>query len=201
LSVHVPIAGMSILPLAFGMPVMLLPAHIAFLELIIDPACSTVFESEKEEKDIMKKPPRNLKQPMFNFKTVLISLLQGLGVLVATFALFMFAIKSGRSENEARSFVFVSLVLANLMLIVINLSWSKNIHRIILSANKILFMVFTGAISCLLVVLYVPFFAGLFRLAPLSAKDLLLVGVAVFVSLAWFEILKLLKDKLKLQLG
>jgi magnesium-transporting ATPase (P-type) len=94
----------------------------------------------------------------------------------------------------------VSLVLANLMLIVINLSWSKNIHRILLSANKILFIVFAGAISCLFVVLYVPFFADLFRLAPLNAKDFLLIGVTVFASLAWFEVLKLLKNKTKLQL-
>lgn len=201
LAVHVPIAGMSILPLAFGMPVMLLPAHIAFLELIIDPACSTVFESEKEDKDIMKSPPRDLKQPMLNFKTVSVSLLQGLGVLIATFALFVFVMKSGRSETEARSFVFVSLVLANLMLIVINLSWRKNIHKIILSANKILFMVFFGAILCLFAVLYVPFLASLFRLTPLSAKDFLLIGAVVFISLAWFEILKLLKNNSKSQLG
>jgi len=197
LSVHVPIAGMSILPLAFGMPVMLLPAHIAFLELIIDPACSTVFEAEKEDKNIMKNPPRNIKQPMFNFKTVAISLLQGLGVLIATFTLFVFAIKSGRSETEARSFVFTSLVLANLLLIVVNLSWSKNIHKIILSANKIFFMVSAGAILCLLVVLYIPFFADLFRLAPLGGKDLLMILVVVFASLAWFEILKLIKNKSK----
>jgi Ca2+-transporting ATPase len=194
LAVHVPIAGMSILPIFFGLPVVLLPAHIAFLELIIDPACSTVFESEKEDRDIMKRPPRALRQPMFDFKTVLISLLQGLGVLAATFALFIFTIKSGRSESEARSFVFTSLVLANLMLIVINLSWSKNIHKIFMSANKILFMVFTGAVICLLVVLYVPFFTNLFHLAPLNLKDFMLVGAVVLVSLAWFEILKFLRN-------
>ncbi|MEI6597062.1 MAG: HAD-IC family P-type ATPase, partial [bacterium] len=122
-AVHVPSVGMSILPLFFGMPIMLLPAHIAFLELIIDPACSTIFESEKEDKDIMKRPPRSLRRPILDSKIVLISLIQGLGVLMATFALFVFTIKSGRSELEARSFVFTSLVLANLMLIVINLSW------------------------------------------------------------------------------
>lgn len=195
LSVHVPIAGMSILPLTFGMPVMLLPAHIAFLELIIDPACSTVFESEKEDDDIMKKPPRDIKQPMFDFKTVLVSLLQGFGVLIATFILFLFVSKSGKSEAEARSFVFVSLVLANLMLIVINLSWSKNIYQILMSANKVLFIVVVGAILCLFAVLYVPFFADLFRLAPLGIKDFLLIGIVVFVSLAWFEVLKLLRNE------
>ncbi|MEI6288697.1 MAG: cation-translocating P-type ATPase [bacterium] len=198
LSVHVPIAGMSVFPLFFGMPVMLLPAHIAFLELIIDPACSTVFESEKEDRNIMKRPPRNLRQPMFSLRTVSISVLQGLGVLIATFALFVFAVKSGRSEAEARSFVFVSLVLANLTMIAINLSWSKNIHKILLSANKVLFMVCTGAFFSLMVVLYVPFFANLFHLAPLYLKDFALICVVVIMSLAWFEILKLLKNKDKL---
>lgn len=193
LSVHVPIAGMSILPLVLGMPAMLLPAHIAFLELIIDPACSMVFESEKEDKNIMKIPPRNLRQPILNFKTVSISLLQGLGILIATTALLIFIIKSNRNESAVRSFIFVSLVLANLMLIAINLSWSKNIIKILLSANKILFMVFIGAISCLLIVLYVPFFASLFRLTPLHIKDFLLISIVIFASLSWFEVLKLLK--------
>jgi len=195
LAAHVPIAGMSILPLFFDMPVVLLPAHIAFLELIIDPACSTIFEAEKEDKNIMKRPPRNLHQRMFNFKTVSISILQGLGVLIATFALFVFAVKSGRSEIETRSIAFVSLVLANLMLIVINLSWSKNIFKTFKSANKIFFLVFFGALLCLIAVLYIPFFADLFHLGPLTFKDFTLVSVVVLISLAWFEILKLVKNK------
>ncbi len=193
LAVHVPIAGMSILPLAFNLPIVLFPAHVAFMELVIDPACSTVFESGKEERGIMKRPPRNLRQPMFSFQTVLVSLIQGLTALVATFLLFIFAVKSGRSEYEARSFAFVALVLGNLMLIIINLSWSRSIYRIILSANKIFFIIFGGAITCLLAVVYVPFLAKLFRLAPLNLNDFLLIIAVVFISLVWFEILKLLK--------
>lgn len=191
LAVHVPIAGMSVLPLAFNLPVVLFPAHIAFLEFIIDPACSTVFEAENEDKNIMKRKPRNLHQSMFNFKTVMISMLQGFGVLVVTFALFYFVIKNGRSELEARSFAFSSLVLSNLMMIIINLSWTKSIHKIIASGNKILFMVFGGAITCLMIVLYIPFMANLFHLAPLYLSDFILVIGAVFISLMWFEILKL----------
>jgi len=194
LSVHIPTAGMSVLPLFFGLPIVLLPAHIAFLELIIDPACSTVFESEKEDKNIMKKPPRNLHQPIFDFKMVVISLAQGLGVLLATFILFIIAVRSGRNELEARAFAFTALVLGNLMLIAINLSWSKNIHKILLSANKILFIVLAGALLSLFAVLYIPFLTDLFHLAPLSFKDFVLIGVIVFAGLAWFEILKLIKN-------
>jgi P-type Ca2+ transporter type 2C len=190
LAVHVPIAGMSLLPLVFNFPVVLFPAHIAFFELIIDPACSIVFESEKEDPKIMKRLPRNLHRPMFDIKIILINILQGLGILLTTFLLFIFAIKSGRTESEARSFAFASLVLANLMLIVVNLSWSKNIHQIILSANTALFAVFGVALPSLLAVLYVPFLSNLFHLAPLRINDFLLIALSVFLSLAWFEGLK-----------
>jgi len=195
LAVHVPIAGMSVLPLIFGFPAVLLPAHIAFLELIIDPACSTVFESEKEDKNIMKRPPRNLHQSLFNFRTVSISIMQGAGVLLATFVLFFFAIKFGSNEFEARSFAFASLVIANLFLIIINLSWRKNFYKILFSANKILFIVLVGAILCLAAVLYVPFLTELFHLAPLNYYDLAIIVATAIVSVIWFEGLKLLMNK------
>jgi Ca2+-transporting ATPase len=194
LAVHVPIAGMTLLPLVFGFPPVLFPAHIAFLELIIDPACSTVFESEEEDPGIMKRPPRNLHQPMFNLKIVSINLLQGAGILLATFALYLYVIKSGRGDLEARSFAFASLVLANLLLIIINLSWSKNIYQILVSANKILFIVIIGAILSLVMVLYIPFFSNLFHLTALHLTDFLLIGVVASISLAWFEILKFIRN-------
>lgn len=190
LAVHVPIAGMSLLPLAFGFPVVLFPAHIVFFELIIDPACSTVFESEEEDPDIMKRPPRNLLQPMLSKKIVLINLIQGFGVLMATFVLYLLIIKSGRRELEARSFAFSTMVLANILLIVINLSWSRNIIQIILLANKALMVAFLGTLSCLMAVLYIPFLSSLFHLTAMSIADLLIVVVVVMISLAWFEVWK-----------
>jgi Ca2+-transporting ATPase len=193
LAVHVPIAGMSVLPLFFDLPIVLFPAHVAFMELIIDPACSTVFESKKEEKDIMNKPPRNLRQSIFNFRNVSVSLIQGIGVLIATFLLFVYVVKTGRSELEARSFAFVSLVLSNLMLITVNLSWHKSVHKIILSANKILLIVIVGTILSLLAVLYIPFLANLFHLAPLHLADFILIILVMFFSLIWFEIFKLIR--------
>lgn len=194
LAVHVPIAGMSILPLFFGLPTVMFPVHVAFLELIIDPACSTVFEAEKEDKNIMKRPPRNLHKPMLNFKTISLSILQGFGVLFAIFILYFLAVKFKKTENEARTFAFVSLVLSNLMLIVINLSWSKNIHKILLGANKILFIVLFGTLLCLFAVLYIPFLSNLFYLAPLSLADFIFILSVVFVSVIWFEVLKLIKN-------
>jgi Ca2+-transporting ATPase len=195
IAVHIPIAGMSVLPILFNFPIVLLPAHIAFLELIIDPACSTVFESVKEDGSIMKRPPRNLRQPILSRKTLLMNTLQGLGVLIATFLLFIFVIRSGRSEAEARSFAFVTLVLSNLMLILINISWDKNIYRIILSANRILVSVIGGTLLCLLAVLYIPFFSSLFHLVPLHADDFAVIILVVVLSVAWFEILKSARNR------
>ena len=195
LAVHIPIAGMSLLPLIFDFPVVLLPAHIAFLELIIDPACSTVFESERADPDIMMRPPRNLNQPMFSLKTISINLLQGVGVLVTTFGLFMLVMVLGKGELEARSFAFTALVLANLLLITINLSWNKTTLQILLSANKTLLAVITGALVCLGVVLYIPFFSSLFHVTPLHFNDLLLVALVVVISLTWFELLKFWKSR------
>lgn len=199
LAVHVPIAGMAVLPLVFDLPAVLLPAHIAFLELIIDPACSTVFESEKEDKDIMKRPPRNLHQPIFNTRTISISSVQGLGVLIATFILYFLYIKSGVSELEARSVAFTSLVLANLLLIAINLSWKKNLHKILMSPNKMLSLVSVGAFLCLMAILYIPFLSDLFHLTPVNLKDFGFIFIAVFASLAWFEILKSIRNNRQLK--
>lgn len=189
-SVHIPIAGMSLLPIVFNLPIVLLPAHIAFLELIIDPACSTVFESEPEDKDIMKLPPRNLHQPLFDKKTIGVSLVQGLSVLTVVFGFFVYTLSLGRGELEARSAAFTVMVFADLMLIVTSLSWSKSLVQILRTENKALWTVLLGTIIALLLVLYVPFLRALFHFAQLHISDVLLLLAAGFISLVWFEVIK-----------
>ena len=93
---------------------MLLPAHIAFLELIIDPACSTVFESDPEEKNIMKRPPRNLGEPLFNKKAFILSLMQGMSILMAVFLVFIIALYLKKGELESRTLAFATLVFGDL---------------------------------------------------------------------------------------
>jgi len=191
LSVHVPIAGMAMLPLLFNFPVVLFPAHIAFLELIIDPSCSTVFESEKEDVDIMNKPPRHLHKPMFSKATVLVNLLQGASVLFVVFTLFWYAVSFGKGEVIARTYAFVSLVLSNLLLIITNLSWQKTIREILRVGNTMLVLVLVTAVSSLILIVYVPFLSELFHLAPLLAGDIVIIMCVVGISQLWFEALKL----------
>lgn len=190
LAVHIPIAGISVLPIFLKFPAVLLPSHIAFLELIIDPACSTVFESERESPDTMNRPPRKIGEKLLNKKSAILSAMQGIVVLLATFSIFLYAVKTGKKEEEIRSFAFASLVLSNLFMIIVNLSWHRNVHSILMSGNKVLYAVIGGALFSLLTVLYVPFFSKLFHLARLSAVEFFMVMAVSFASLLWFELFK-----------
>ena len=193
-SVHIPIAGLALFPILFNLPLVLLPAHIAFLELIIDPACSTVFEAEPEEKNIMNRPPRNLQERLFGKKNITLSVVQGASMLAGVIVIFLYALYMDKGEVETRTLTFATLVIANLTLIVANLSWSQSIIKTLRSENKALRYVLVGALSGLLLVLYVPFLRSLFRFSLLHVDDLFIVFVVGVLSIAW---LRLLKNKIK----
>jgi len=194
-AVHVPIAGMSFLPVLFQLPIMLLPAHIAFLELIIDPACSTVFESCPEERNIMKRPPRNLRESLFNKKTFIFSLLQGLSVLAVVFTVYFLALYFKKGDLEARTLSFATLVFANIILIITNLSWSQGFLKIIKSKNQALVYVVTGALAALAAVIYVPFLRNIFHFSFLHFDDIAITLFGGVISLLWFEGLKALSKQ------
>ncbi len=198
-SVHVPIAGMSLLPVLFNMPVVLMPAHIAFLELIINPACSTVFESVPEEKGIMDRPPRCLKESLFERNTFIVSLLQGVSVLAVVFAVYCYALSIKMSDNECRTLAFTTLVFSNIMLIVTNLSWSKNMIDILKVTDRVVWWMLAGMILALAAVLYVPFLRSLFHFQPLTFSRLGLALSGGVLSLLWFEGLKGIWKKLSLK--
>lgn len=190
IGVHVPIAGLSLLLPLFHLPIVLLPAHIAFLELIIDPACSTVFEAEPEEEDIMRRPPRPLHQRIFDTKLLGISALQGVGALVAVMVLLLYVHSAGKNELEVRTMAFTTLVLANVLLIVTNLSWHKNFFVILTRKNTALWTVIIGTLFAMTVVLNQPFLRSLFHFSSLHIDDLGIVSVTAILSVLWFELAK-----------
>jgi Ca2+-transporting ATPase len=189
-SVHVPIAGMSLIPVLFNMPLILLPVHIAFLQLIIDPACSTVFEAEAEEKNVMNRPPRGKEEGLFTRRTLAISLLQGFVVLAIVLVIYANALSRGIPENEVRAMAFTTIVIADLGLILTNRSWSETSIATLRSPNTALAYVFAGTIVSLALVLYVPFLQDLFRFSALSGLDLILCAGAGVLSILWFELFK-----------
>jgi Ca2+-transporting ATPase len=194
-AIHVPIAGMSFLPLFFNWPLVLLPVHIVFLELIIDPACSIVFEAEKSEGDVMNRPPRRLDAPLFDRITIVLSILQGFSVLIVTASVFMIAIQSGLGEDEARTLCFTTLILANIGLILTNRSWQTRIWVNITKPNPALWWVIGGALLFLAFVLYLPVTQGIFHFSQLNIADVAICLGAAVLSILWFEFIKPVKAK------
>ena len=191
-AIHVPIAGMSLLPVLLRWPLVLLPVHIVFLELIIDPACSIVFEAEGEEVDVMRRPPRGRHERLFGPRTLGLSLVQGLVVLALVAGMFAFARSAGYLEPEARALSFSTLIVANLALIFANRSWSQTILARLRSPNRALWWVAGGAAGFLGLALYVPVLRRIFRFADLGPKEALLcVGIGA-LSVVWFELSKVL---------
>jgi P-type Ca2+ transporter type 2C len=192
-AIHVPIAGLSLIPVIFKWPLILMPVHVVFLELIIDPACSIVYEAENAEADIMNRPPRDPKESIFNRKTLAMSLLQGTSVLIIVLVVFGITLFRGQGELEARAMTFTTLIVANLGLILTNRSWTRTIFGTMRSPNPAVWWVSGGAILFLGIVLYVPFFRDLFSLAKLHPIDLAICLSAGIISIIWFEGLKLIK--------
>jgi Ca2+-transporting ATPase len=190
-AIHVPIAGLALVPVLLRWPLVLLPVHVVFLELIIDPACSIVFEAEPEESDVMERPPRQPQQPLFDKRTLIVSLIQGLSVFVIVLAVFATAHLRGESESNTRALTFTTLVIANLALILVNRSWTRIVLATLRSPNPAVWWVVGGAAVVLATVLYVPWFRDLFRFSQLHGADLIICTMAASLSVLWFEALKL----------
>jgi P-type Ca2+ transporter type 2C len=189
-AIHIPIAGLSFLPVVFGWPLILGPVHIAFLELIIDPACSVVFEAEPEETGIMRRPPRGPTERLWDRELLTRSILQGTGMLLVLLAIFGVALYRGQGEDDARALTFTSLVITNLALIVANRSWTESGFKVMLRYNAALWWVLGGAAIFLVLVLVVPFLRGLFHFTVLHPLDIALCLAAGALGLIWFESLK-----------
>jgi len=195
-AIHVPIAGLSLLPILLSnLPIILWPVHIVFLELIIDPACSIIFEAEKEEKNVMKRQPKSLTEPFFGARKIIFSCLQGVGILLATLAVYFLSRYWGYDAKEMRAMSFTTLIVANIAVILTNRSWTDNIFRIIATPNKAVLWVAGGAVFFLTLILNIPFFLDLFQFHQLSSINILLCSAAGISTIVWFEIYKLFKNK------
>ncbi len=197
ISVHVPIAGLSLIPVLFGWPLILLPVQIVFLELIIDPACSIVFEAEQEEPDIMRQPPRDPEEHILDRRTVAIALIQGFVVLGIAFSIYVYGMMRGLSADELRTLSFVTVVVANIALIFTNRSWTESIVAISRKPNKAFWLVSAGTVFFLAAVLFLPGLRSLFQFAPVSPGFLLLCILGGMLTVGWFEIYKITEPRIR----
>jgi P-type Ca2+ transporter type 2C len=193
-AVHVPIAGLALLPLALGLPILFGPIHIALMEMVIDPVCALVFEAEREEVDIMKRRPRPPQESLFSGRMIAWSVLQGgvaLGLLATT---YLIATHRGIPENEVRALAFFGVVASILALILVNRSFSTSLLQALGRGNTALRYVFTAVIAISALIASVPQIQSLLRFGNLRLVDF---GIAVTVGIALFIVLELLKPLAK----
>ncbi len=190
-AVHVPIAGLSLLPVLLKWELILFPVHIVFMELLIDPACSVVFEMEPEEPGIMNRPPRPKDEPLFGKRRIILSVLQGVGVLLAVLAVFLGARDYyGMPIAACRALAFTTLIAGNLALIVVNRSWTISSLTSLATPNAAQWWVLGGGVLFLGLFLCIPFLQGLFKFAPVSPLAVSICFLAGILNLLWFEAFK-----------
>jgi Ca2+-transporting ATPase len=193
-AIHVPIAGLSLIPVLFAdLPLILWPVHIVFLELIIDPACTMIFEAEKEEKNVMFRPPKDINEPFFGARKILFSCMQGVGIIVVCLLVYFIGLKMGYSEKSIRTLTFVTLIVSNISVILSNRSWTSGIFKILATPNKAVTWIVGGAFVFLIMILNIPFLLDLFQFEKIGYLEFLVCAVAGLFSITWFEIYKQVK--------
>jgi Ca2+-transporting ATPase len=189
-AVHIPIAGMTLIPAIMGSPEALLPVHILFLELVIDPACTIAFEAEPASDDIMQRKPRDPKAKMFTGRIFGIAMLQGAISLVMTLGVYMTALLGWRNAGDAIAISFATLVLSNIFLMFANRSWTQTFFETLGRPNSALWWISGGTLVGLGIVLYVPILRKLFHFAILHPVDIGLCLLAASIPALLFEAVK-----------
>jgi len=185
LAVHVPIAGMALLPLLAGWPLAFGPVHIVFMELIIDPACSIVFEVEPAERDTMRRPPRPAGEPLFSRGALFASLAQGAALLAVIALLYGYWQHASVGAQAARAMAFITLIGGNLGLMLANRSLSGKLLATLRTRNVPLYWVAGAAIAALALTVYWPPLQHVFGFAPIAygaAAGCFAAGVAAVLA-------------------
>jgi len=192
LAIHLPIAGLALLPIAMGRPLVLTPMLIAILELIIDPLCSVVLEAEPEESDVMSRPPRDPNAALLSRPLLTTGFLQGVLAIFAVCAVFLYAALRGSPPEQVRSMGFISLICANYALIFANRSFSASPLAGLARPNPSLWVSLASAAGALVAIMCVPPVRVFLHLGWIDADQALLCVGAGVVLLGALEALKLL---------
>jgi Ca2+-transporting ATPase len=183
------------IPLALGWiyPNIFSPIHIIFLELIMGPTCSIIYENEPIEKNTMKLKPRPLSDTFFSWKELTTSIIQGLFITAGTLGTYQFSLSQNLGENTTRTMIFTTLVIANVVLTLVNRSFYFSIFTTLKYKNNLVLLIIGITISLTGIILFVPAISAFFQFQKLSLPQLgfsILIGS---VSVLWFELVKLWK--------
>jgi Ca2+-transporting ATPase len=196
-SIHIPIILTVSLPLFLGWvyPAIFTPVHVIFLELIMGPTCSVVYENEPMEQNAMHVPPRPFTSTFLSLHEMTISIVQGLAITAGVLLMYQYGVQNGYDEAGTRSLVFSTLILANIFLTLANRSFYYSLLSEMRNRNTLMLYIILGTTLMLMLMLYVPPIAQFFTITPLSLKDLLACCAAAAVSVLWFEVWKWAKRK------
>ncbi len=195
IAIHVPLLGMAIIPiLVLDWPIVLLPAMVAFIEMVVDPACTVVFQAEPADPKIMQQKPRPVSEGLFSKKTLRVALLQGSSVLAIAAAVFMGAVSLGYEDDQVRTLSFVYLILANIFLILTNRSWTMPTLRILATRKNPTVKWIVGlATLALILIVQLPIAREAFSLGEIGLVEWLVLFALSYLSIAWFDVYKLLR--------
>jgi Ca2+-transporting ATPase len=193
ISIHIPIILTVFLPLALGWiyPNILSPVHIIFLELIMGPTCSIIFENEPMEKNTMSQKPRPFTNTFFNWKELTTSIIQGLAITAGTLIAYQYSVFQGFDEAHTRTMVFTVLIAANIFLTLVNRSFYYSIFTTLKYKNNLIPIIIGITITITGLLLYVPPLTAFFKFDQLDAAQLLTSIAIGFLSVIWFEVVKM----------
>jgi Ca2+-transporting ATPase len=199
IAIHIPIIVLTLLPAFFpSLPIIFWPLHVVFLEMIIDPVCSIAFESEKEEKGVMNRPPRNPKKRFFGFKKILKSCLKGLLLVGAVLFVYFMSINEGHNEAEIRTIAFSTLVIGNVFLILSSLSKTRSFLAVLAEKNIALLLIVSTAFLILFLLIYTPYFQRFFGFENPGFRHFIIALLAAATMLFVLEITKLILGRRRL---
>lgn len=191
-AIHVPIAGLALLPILMGLPPLLLPAHVVLMELIIDPTCSLAFEAEPGEPDAMLKPPHRRDEALFGGKDMALGFAQGFVVLLAVLSVYVIELGLGATEPQARGLAFATLILGNLTLALAD-ALPKGVSPFA-RGNLFFWSIATVAMTIVFASLYLPFLAGLLRFEPPTGEKLAFAAALAIIAGGWYGVWRRLID-------
>ena len=198
ISIHIPIILIVFIPLALGWlyPNIFTPVHIIFLEIIMGPTCSVIYENEPMEGNLMLQKPRPLTTTFFNLKEIIISIIQGLVITLGLLFVYNYCVDEGFSEKYTRTTVFLTLIMSNIFLTLENRSFYYSVFTTIRYKNNLVLMIIGITIGITSLLLFVPVFSNFFLFEKVDKAQIGLSVLVGFVSVMWIEIYKLIKRKM-----
>ncbi|ARV07485.1 haloacid dehalogenase [Polaribacter sp. SA4-10] len=192
ISIHIPIILTVFIPLALGWiyPNIFSPIHIIFLEIIMGPTCSIIYENEPIEENTMLQKPKPLTTTFFNWRELSTSIIQGLVITAGTLFMYQYAVGNGYNEALTRTMTFTVLIAANIFLTLINRSFYYSLFTTLKYKNNLVLFIILITIAIVGLILYVPTLTSFFEFETLNSFQLLTCIAIGFISVVWFEIVK-----------